>query len=155
MLKRTWHRVDGFVRFAMPVVLAGSLVLGIIYETGAVWAFAAPLSPVVEGWLGLPAVAGLTLIFAVLRKELALQLLLTLAAARHGAATTDLLQFMDRAQIFTYALVNTLYIPCIATVAVLAKELGWKRASLVSAFTIVLALLAGGLTRSLAVLVFR
>lgn len=155
MLKRTWHRVDGFVRFAMPVVLAGSLTLGVIYETGAVWAFAAPLSPVVEGWLGLPAVAGLTLIFAVLRKELALQLLLTLAAAQHGAGTTDLLQFMDRAQIFTYALVNTLYVPCIATVAVLGKELGWKRASLVSAFTIALALLAGGLARSVAVSVFR
>lgn len=29
------------------------------------------MAPIVEGWLGLPAVAGLTLIFAVLRKELA------------------------------------------------------------------------------------
>jgi ferrous iron transport protein B len=144
MLKQTWHRFKGFVWVATPVVLAGSLVLGIVYETGLVWAFTAPLRPVVEGWLGLPAVAGLTLIFAVLRKELALQLLLTLAIARYGAGAGDLGQFMDKGQIFTYALVNTLYIPCIATIAVLAKELGWRRAGLISAFTVALALLAGG-----------
>ena len=145
MLKRTWYRFKGFVWVAMPVVLAGSLALGIIYETGLVWAFTAPLAPLVEGWLGLPAVAGLTLIFAVLRKELALQLLITLAVAHSGASAGDITAFMDRGQIFTYALVNTLYIPCIATVAVLAKELGWRRALLISAFTILLALGAGGI----------
>jgi ferrous iron transport protein B len=144
MLMRTWHRFKGFVVVATPVVLAGSLALGVIYESGLVWAFAAPMSPIVEGWLGLPAVAGLTLIFAVLRKELALQLLVTLAVAQYGAGTTDLLRFMDRGQIFTYALVNTLYIPCVATVAVLAKELGWRRALLISGFTVLVALLAGG-----------
>lgn len=149
MLRRTWGRLTGFVRVAMPVVLVGSFTLGVIYETGLVWVFAAPLAPVVEGWLGLPPVAGLTLIFAVLRKELALQLLLTLAVARHGAGVSDLLQFMDRGQIFTYALVNTLYVPCIATVAVLARELGWRRAALVSLFTVALALLAGGLAHRL------
>ena len=37
-----------------------------------------------SGWLGLPAVTGLTLIFAVLRKELALQLLVTLAVVQFG-----------------------------------------------------------------------
>lgn len=62
-----------------PVVLVGSLVLRALYETGWVWALVWPLSPIVEGWLGLPDVAGLTLIFAVLRKELALQLLIALA----------------------------------------------------------------------------
>ncbi len=149
MLKRTWHRFAGFVWVAMPVVLAGSLVLGIIYETGLVWAFTAPLAPIVEGWLGLPAVAGLTLIFAVLRKELALQLLITLAVAHYGASAGDITAFMDRGQIFTYALVNTLYIPCIATIAVLAREIGWKRGLAVSGFTIALALLAGGVAHRL------
>ena len=149
MLKRTWYRFKGFVWVAMPVVLAGSLALGIIYETGLVWAFTAPLRPIVEGWLGLPAVAGLTLIFAVLRKELALQLLITLAVAHYGASAGDITAFMDRGQIFTYALVNTLYIPCIATVAVLAREIGWKRGLAVSGFTIALALLAGGVARRL------
>jgi len=149
MLRCTWYRFRDFLFVATPVVLAGSLVLGLIYETGFLWAFTAPLAPVVEGWLGLPAVAGLTLVFAVLRKELALQLLVTLAIAKYGAGVTDLLQFMDRSQIFTYTLVNTLYIPCIATVAVLAKELGWRRALGISGFTILLALAAGGIAHRL------
>jgi len=80
----------------------------------------------------------------MLRKELALQLLITLAVARYGAFAGDITAFMDRGQIFTYALVNTLYIPCIATIAVLAREIGWKRGLGVSGFTIALALAAGG-----------
>jgi ferrous iron transport protein B len=148
-VKRTWYRFKGFVWVATPVVLAGSLALGLLYETGLVWWLAAPMAPVVEGWLGLPAVAGLTLIFAVLRKELALQLLLTLAVVRYGAGTSDLRQFMDGGQIFTYALVNTLYVPCIATIAVLARELGWRRATLISGFTVVLAVVAGGIAHRL------
>lgn len=147
--RRTWLRFRDFVWFATPVVLVGSFVLGVIYETGLVWAFAAPLAPVVEGWLGLPAVAGLTLMFAVLRKELALQLLLTLAIAKYGAGAGDMVRFMTRNQIFTYALVNTLYVPCVATIAVLARELGWRRAILISGFTVVLALGAGGLAHRL------
>ena len=147
---KTWRRFRGFVWVATPVVLAGSLALGLLYETGALWALARPLAPVVEGWLGLPAVAGLTLLFAVLRKELALQLLVTLAIARHGAEAGRLTTFMDAGQIMTYALVNTLWIPCIATIAVLARELGWPRAAAISTFTIVLAVIAGGVFHRLA-----
>lgn len=149
MLARTWWRFRDFLFVATPVVLVGSFALGLIYETGLLWAFTTPLAPVVEGWLGLPAVAGLTLVFAVLRKELALQLLVALAIARYGPGVSDLLQFMDRGQIFTYTLVNTIYIPCIATVAVLARELGWRRALLISGFTILLALAAGGVVSRL------
>ena len=152
MIKCTWYRFRDFLFVATPVVLAGSFVLGLIYETGLLWLFTAPLAPVVEGWLGLPSVAGLTLVFAVLRKELALQLLLALAIAKYGSGVTDLLQFMDKGQIFTYTLVNTLYIPCIATVAVLARELGWRRALAISAFTILLALAAGGTVHRLIIL---
>lgn len=149
MLARTWTRFGDFVRVAAPLVVAGSLVLGALYETGMVWALAVPLRPVVEGWLGLPAVAGLTLVFGVLRKELALQLLLTLAVAQHGAQAAALTHFMSANQIFTFALVNTLAVPCVATIAVLSRELGWVRALLVSAFTVVLALAAGGVAHRL------
>ena len=93
----------------------------------------------------MPAVAGLTLIFAVLRKELALQLLITLAIARYGSGANDLLSFMGPRQLFVYALVNTLYIPCAATIAAMGKELGWRRTIAITGLTIVLALVVGGL----------
>jgi len=142
---KTWYRFKDFIFVAFPIVLGGSLVLGVLYETGLMWKLSAPLSPVMEGWLGLPVVTGLTLIFAVLRKELALQLLLTLAVVRYGPNAKNLLHFMAPGQLFVYALVNTIYIPCVATVAVLGRELGWKRAATIMAFTILLALLVGGI----------
>jgi ferrous iron transport protein B len=145
IIKKTWYRFKDFVFVAFPIVLVGSLVLGALYETDYLWKLASPLSPVVEGWLGLPAVAGLTLIFAVLRKELALQLLVTLAVVMYGGGAKNLLLFMTPAQLFVYALVNTIYIPCVATIAVLGRELGWKRAVGIMVFTITLAILIGGI----------
>jgi len=145
ILKKTWYRFQDFVFMAFPIVLVGSMALGGLYETGYLWKLASPLSPIVEGWLGLPAVAGLTLIFAILRKELALQLLVTLAVVMYGGGANNLLLFMTKTQLFVYALVNTIYIPCVATIAVLGRELGWKRALGIMAFTIVLAILIGGI----------
>lgn len=150
MLKRTWGHFREFVVVATPIVVGGSIVLGGLYETGILWALAAPLRPVMEGWLGLPAVAGLTLIVAVLRKELALQLLVTLAIAQYGPQATNLLTFMQPGQIVVYALVNTLYVPCVATISILARELGWRRAVWISCFTVALALLVGGAARFIA-----
>lgn len=147
ILKKTWYRFHAFVVVATPIVLGGSIVLGGLYETGLLWKLALPLRPVMEGWLGIPAVAGLTLIVAVLRKELALQLLITLAMVQYGPQASNLLSFMRPDQIVVYALVNTIYIPCVATIAVLGRELGWKRAALISAFTVLLALVVGGVAR--------
>lgn len=147
ILKKTWYRFHHFVVVAAPIVLGGSIILGGLYETGLLWTLATPLRPVMEGWLGIPAVAGLTLVVAVLRKELALQLLITLAMVQYGPQASNLLSFMRPDQIVVYALVNTLYVPCIATIAILGRELGWKRAALISAFTVALALLVGGAAR--------
>lgn len=149
VLRKAWVRAREFVTVAVPFVLAGSIVLGALYETGLIRLAARPLAPVIEGWLGLPAVAGLTLIFAVLRKELALQLLVALAVVQYGSGAANLAAFMTPGQLFTYALVNTIYIPCIATMAVLGRALGWRRAVAISAFTIMLALLVGGVVARL------
>jgi ferrous iron transport protein B len=103
------------------------------------------MSPVVQGLLGLPAVAGICLILGILRKELTLQLLVALAMVKYGPSASNLLIFMTPLQIFVFALVVTIYIPCVATVAVLGRELGWRNALLIMAFTIILALVIGGI----------
>jgi ferrous iron transport protein B len=147
ILKKTWYRFRDFTVVATPIVLGGSIILGGLYETGLLWKLAVPLRPIMEGWLGIPAVAGLTLIVAILRKELALQLLITLAMVQYGPQASSLLSFMRPDQIVVYALVNTIYVPCVATIAILGRELGWRRAALISTFTAVLALLVGGAAR--------
>lgn len=154
IIYKTWHRFKDFIYIAFPIIIAGSLVLGYLYNSGLIWYFEKPLKPIVEGMLGLPAVAGLTLIFAVLRKELALVFLMALASqkiglnldagARHALPLQD---FMTKQQIYVFALVNTLYIPCIATLAALMKEIGIKKTIYVTILTILTAILIGTIAR--------
>jgi ferrous iron transport protein B len=143
--RKTWRRFREFVWDAAPIILLGSMALGVLYETGWIWDLGTVLGPIVEGWLLLPLVAGLTLVFAVLRKELALQLLLVFATVAAGGTVASISSFMTTSQIVTFAIVNALYIPCIATIAVLGRELGWRRTALICAGTLVLALLVGGI----------
>jgi ferrous iron transport protein B len=141
---KTWRRFAQFLWAAAPIMLIGSFALGALYETGLIWHLERPLQPVVVGWLGLPAVAGLTLLLAVLRKELALQMLVVFAVARYGVAAHDLRAFMTPHQIVVYALVTAILVPCVATIAMLGRELGWRRAGAISAGTVATALLVGG-----------
>jgi ferrous iron transport protein B len=145
VVRKTWRRFREFVWDAAPIILLGSMALGLLYETGWVWHLGPVLKPVVEGWLLLPMVAGLTLVFAVLRKEMALQLLLVFATVQAGGAVVSISTFMTTSQIVTYALVNAIYIPCVATIAVLGRELGWRRTAVICIGTIALALLVGGI----------
>lgn len=147
VVRKTWYRFKSFVYMAVPILLAGSLLLGALFETGYLEKVAEPLSPVVTDWMGLPAVAGLTLIMGILRKELALQLLVTMAIAMGIGVTSenDLLAIMNREQLFVFALVTAIYIPCAATIAALARELGWKRSAIIMAATIAMAVIIGGL----------
>jgi ferrous iron transport protein B len=142
---KTWRRFREFVWDAAPIILLGSTALGLLYETEWVWKLGPFLGPIVEGWLLLPMVAGLTLVFAILRKELALQLLLVFATVQAGGVVAGIGSFMSTSQIVTYALVNAIYVPCVATIAVLARELGWRLTGLICVGTIGIALFVGGI----------
>ena len=154
VFKKTWFRVKDFLYIAAPLIVAGSFVLGLLYESGWIFKLTAPLEPLAEWWLGIPAVALLALIFAFLRKELALALLVVLAAQVIPGVTesSSLINFMTKGQIFTFALVCAIYIPCVATFAVLWKELGARDSLAITGSTVVLALLLGGLTHLVLVL---
>jgi ferrous iron transport protein B len=141
---KAWARFRAFVRSAAPIMVAGSIVLGIVYETGLIWPVGEAIAPVVEGWLGLPAVAGLALVFAFLRKELAIQLLVVLAVVQFGAGSASLDGFMSPGQLFVYAVVTSVSVPCVATLATLAGEFGWRAAVTMSAATLGIAVGAGG-----------
>ncbi|MEJ5187389.1 MAG: nucleoside recognition domain-containing protein, partial [Candidatus Geothermincolales bacterium] len=149
VLRKTWLRVKDFIYVAAPFILAGSFVLGLLFESGWAVRLEAPLRPFVVHWLGLPAAAGLALVFGFLRKEMALSLLLVFAAMSIPGLRSDaaLNEFMTDHQIFVFALVNTIYIPCVATFAVLVRELGWRAALAISAATVLMALLLGGVAR--------
>ena len=95
------------------------------------------LSPLTVAWLGLPAIARILLILGVVRKEF----ILLASVAVFGS--TNLTLFLTPVQLITLALVGILYIPCLATIAVLAKDFGWRTAAIISAANFATALDCG------------
>lgn len=141
---KAWVQFREFLFVATPIVIVGSLVLGGLYETGWLLKLSDPLAPVVQGWLGLPAIAGLTLLLGFLRKELSLQLLVALAAATAGVAGASLTDLMSSADIVVFALVNAIALPCISSVSVYWRKNGPGFTVAAVAATIAIALVLGG-----------
>jgi ferrous iron transport protein B len=141
---KAWWRFRGFAVQATPIMLLGSLVLGLVYETGAWKGAAEAIGPATQALLGLPAIAGVAIAFAFLRKELALQLLLVFAAVELGRAAA-LGELMVPAQLFVYAVVSSISIPCVATLAALRGELGTRVAAAISVASLLLAIGVGAL----------
>ena len=139
VLKQTWFRLAEFIKIALPLIIVGSLVVKIAEVAGLLDPIAAAMSPVTVMWLGLPAIAGIALMFGVLRKELTLIML----AAFLG--TTNFAQVLTPVQMIVFTLVAMFYIPCIATIAALIREFGWKKAMYIAAFEMVFAIGIGGI----------
>jgi ferrous iron transport protein B len=136
--KKTWARTKDFIYIAFPLIIGGSVVLEILSASGLTRSIVDLMAPFLDGWLGLPAITGIPLIFGVLRKELTLILLSELAG------TSDFGRILSPLQMVIFALVTMIYIPCVATIAALVREFGWKRALGIVITDILLALLIGG-----------
>lgn len=140
-LKKTWMKSREFVFIAFPLLLLGSAFLGVADSLGLLSIFQNLVEPVSVGLLGLPAFAATALVFGILRKEMALQILAVLAGTANFAAV------MTPVQMYQFAVITTIYMPCVATIAVLRHELGTKDTVSIVLFTIFLALGAGVLIR--------
>jgi ferrous iron transport protein B len=139
VMRKTWLRTKSFAYVAFPYIVAGSLILEAIKIAGWLDPLADAMAPLVVQWLGLPKEAGITLIFGILRKELTLILLATLAG------TANYAEILSPIQMIVFSLVAMIYFPCISTVAALVKEFGWRKAVLTALFDIGLAIALGGL----------
>jgi ferrous iron transport protein B len=143
ILSKSWLRIREFLVIAMPLLIVTSIVLGLLQYTGIIALFTAWIAPFSEAVLGLPPYATTALIFGILRKEMALETLVILGG------TADLSQVMTMAQIYIFAVVSVLFIPCIATLAVLRRELGIKMALIIAAYTLGMGILVGAILNAI------
>lgn len=139
VLAKSWMRIREFLIVAMPLLIVASIILGLFQYSGLMAAFEEFIEPFSVIILGLPSYATTALIFGILRKEMALETLVILAG------TADLGSVLTMAQIYTFAIVSVLFIPCIATLAVLKKVIGTKMTLVVAAYTVALGIFAGAL----------
>ena len=138
VFKQAWVRFKPFLLTAIPLIILGSVIVEAMRLTNVLSIISDILSPITVTWLGLPAFTGFLFIFGVLRKEAALVLLTTIAG------TAEITSIMTPLQMIIFALVIMIYIPCIATIAAMVRETGWKHALAITFFEIGLAILIGG-----------
>jgi len=102
---------------------------------------------VTVGVLGLPEAVGVTLFFGILRKELALVMLV------QALGTDQVTSAMTPAQILVFTLFVTFYIPCVASLATLVREVGARWTLVSAALGTAIATLVAGVVRSIMTLI--
>lgn len=147
VIKESWYRVKSFFSVALPVIVAGSFIIALLNIYGILNIINNALEPITVYWLGLPAITGFLLIFGFLRKEMTVIML----AAFLG--TTNFASVLTPAQMFVFAFVVMIYVPCVATVAALIKYSGWKAAALISLGEVFMAILLGGILYRIIILI--
>jgi ferrous iron transport protein B len=127
MAKKTYFQMKSFIKFAWPILIAGSIVLGLLQYLHFDRFINMILSPLVEKGLGLPRDLGVTLVFGFLRKELSLVMMLQALDVSYR----DVLTVISKEQLVVFTVFINFFIPCLSTVALLWKEMG-KKIALIS-----------------------
>jgi len=112
LMKKFGMRVRQFIATAVPLVLLGVLIVNILYSLGIIEFLGKILAPLITNVLGLPQEAISAIIIGFLRKDVAVGML-------------DPLN-LTGGQLVVASVVLAMYFPCIATFAILFKELGIK-----------------------------
>ncbi|MGB2706260.1 MAG: ferrous iron transporter B [Candidatus Omnitrophota bacterium] len=131
VFKKLGMRIFSFLKEAVPYVLIGIFVVNILYVLGAIDVLSRVFSPIMEGVWGLPKEAIAALVVGFLRKDVAIGMLGPLN--------------LTTKQLVVGSTVLAIYFPCIATFAVLVRELGIKDMLKAAAMMITVAIIVGSL----------
>jgi ferrous iron transport protein B len=141
--RKTYVQLLTFVKFAWPVLIAGSLVLGIMQFFRLDGVVNVILSPLVEKLMGLPRDLGVTLVFGFLRKELSLVMMLQAL----GVSYQEVMTVLTKDQLIIFTVFISFFIPCLSTVAILWKEIGRKIAFISMGLNITVAVILSLIVR--------
>jgi ferrous iron transport protein B len=134
VLLKTLARLEWYVKEALPLFLVGTIIMFALDAIGILpWLIRAG-EPLVVGWLGLPPEASAAFLLGFLRRDFAATGLFIMQA--DGA--------LSPAQVVVAMVTLTLFIPCIASVIMIAKERGARTAAALTALIFPLAFLIGG-----------
>jgi len=131
LLKKVWMRLNAFVFEAVPFVLVGVLLANLLYTLGVIDFVGRLAEPVLAGLMGLPREAVGGLVVGFLRKDVAVGMLAPLG--------------LSFRQTVVACVVLALYFPCVATFAVMLRELRIRKLLMASVIMVVTALAAGTL----------
>lgn len=131
-------RMRHFLLDAEGPMFVGILIAAFVAETGILSNISELIAPLVEGWLGLPKEASLSLLLGIIRRELAVLPLLEMD--------------LTTLQLLVGSVVALFYLPCLSVFGVLMKEFSAKIAISIGIITLVLAFLVAGIINHLGLL---
>ncbi|MBI5892935.1 MAG: ferrous iron transporter B, partial [Deltaproteobacteria bacterium] len=134
IIVKTLIRIEWYLREAVPLFILGTFVLFVFDKLKLLTIVERITSPVIEGFLSLPAKATEAFIVGFLRRD-------------YGAAGLFALQkdgVLDATQVVVSLITMTLFVPCVANFFMIAKERGMKTAVWMSAFIFPFAIFVGG-----------
>ena len=143
VFQKAWFRVREFIIEAWPVLIVGSIVLALATYLNLT-PYVNLLTTPVTWALGLPDQVGVPLIFGILRKELSLIMLAqALGSANFATVLTPI-------QMITFSVFVVFYIPCLATLSVLRRELGTRAMYSIAGITVIIAMASALIARIIA-----
>lgn len=135
VVAKTAARIEWYLKEVVPLFLLGALIMFALDKTGLLsWLIRAG-EPLVSGWLGLPAHASAAFILGFLRRDF----------GATGLFVMESQGLLNSRQILVAMVTITLFIPCIASVMMIAKERGWRTSLAIMGLVMPLAFLIGGL----------
>jgi ferrous iron transport protein B len=129
LIKKLYFRVKGFLLEALPVVLLGVLAINILLYFKLFDFVTGIFAPFIHGLFGLPKGSIIALAIGFFRKDVAVGMLMPLGLASK--------------QLFIAATLLAISFPCVATFAVLWKELGLKNLVKATLMMIAISIIVG------------
>jgi len=137
---KAWLRIREFIVEAWPLLIVGSIVLAVMNYYNLAQITDVLFRPIT--WLlDLPSQVGTPLIFGILRKELSLVML------GQALGSMNFSQVLTKMQMLSYTLFVVFYIPCLATLIAIRKELGTKVMFIITGITLLVAVIVALLAR--------
>jgi len=137
VLAKTGTRLDWYLREVIPVFVVGTAVLFLMDGLNLLTRISTWAEPLVSGWLGLPAEMSNAFLVGFMRRDFGAVYVLDAVSGPNPLLTPH--------QILVAMVTITLFMPCFATLLIIAREHGKRVALGMVAFIFPFALFVGGL----------
>jgi len=139
VITKTIARLEWYLKEVLPLFLIGTTLMFLIDKIGLLAWLIRGTEPLVSGWLGLPAEASAAFLQGFLRRDF----------GATGLFVMEAQGMLNALQVVVAMVTITLFIPCVASVFVIAKERGWRTSLAMVTLIMPLAFVVGGLLNRL------
>jgi ferrous iron transport protein B len=137
LVMKTVTRLEWYLKEVIPLFVIGTAVLFLLDKLKLLGKISALMEPLVVRWLGLPVETASAFLIGFLRRDYGAVYLLDASTGPDATLTPH--------QVLVAMVTITLFMPCIATLFMISRELGKKTAAFITVFVFVFAFLVGGL----------